>query len=188
MEYKFDNTDYFSTQEFHNDREEADHINQPNHRPRLLEVASLIEELCKKEKIKSWIDYGCGNGGLLSVVDCVPHKKGYDFMPKNVEAAQKLGRPVTFKNFLEDEPEKCDLATATEVMEHLQDPHGFVRKLKCKYLIVSTPEGEHPHGHYEFHVWGWNRQGMHDLLTNNGYEVMKDAGGGGTMIIVAKKI
>ncbi len=188
MENKFPGTDFFSTQEFHTPREEADHINQPNHRTRLLEVARLIKELNDIDPILSWIDYGCGNGGLLSVVDCVLNKRGYDWMPKNVEAAERYGRPVRLKNFLADEPEECDLATTTEVLEHLQDPHGFVRKLKCKYLILSVPEGETPQGHDPVHVWGWDREGIHNLLTNNGYEIIEDAGGGGTMIIVAKKL
>lgn len=189
MEHKFPGTDFFSTYDFHKDREEADHVNQPSHRTRILEVARLIKELNEKDPIKSWIDYGCGNGGLLSVVDCVPDKKGYDWMPTNVEGAKQKARPgVEFKNFLEIEPEECDLATATEVMEHLQDPHGFARNLKCKYFIMSCPEGETPQGHDPVHVWGWDREGMHNLLTNNGYEIIEDAGGGGTMIIVAKKL
>lgn len=189
MEYKFEGTDYFSTYDFHKDREEADHINQVNHRTRLLEVAQLIQELSDREKITSWIDYGCGNGGLLSVVTNIKNKKGYDWMPKNVEGAKTKSRPgVIYANFLEIEPEKCDLATATEVMEHLQDPHGFARKLKCKYFIMSCPEGETPQGHDPVHVWGWDRQGMRELLENNGYKVIKEAGGGGTMIFVAEKL
>src|SRR6266545_4157660 len=76
---------YVSTFAFHQHRERAPHLEQPAHRDRLLHAAELVlaaQTLLGQPASVS--DLGCGDGGLLSLVqDQVADAWGYDFTPAN---------------------------------------------------------------------------------------------------------
>lgn len=185
-EYRFADADHFATAEFHADREAADHLNEVGHMARLWCVAGLVNDYSWRFGYdRSIIDYGCGNGGLLSLIHS-PNAKGFDFQPANVEAAKALGRHVTFKDFVA-EPESSDLAVMTEVLEHMDDPHGFLKTLDANVLVASVPLGETPDNHYEFHVWGWDPQGFADMLKGSGFQPLTFMPLGMTQIWVATK-
>src|ERR1700689_5270375 len=95
MECKLFTKPQFHAEEFYRDREVADHINQPMHRERLLEVRDLIVHLVATRNILSIADYGAGNGGLLSELKrCLENTNvrmwGYDLSPKAVRHAQEV--------------------------------------------------------------------------------------------------
>lgn len=185
-EYRFEHKDFYATAEFHQDREEADHLNQANHRTRLLEVGELVQDLKDRHNLNSWRDLGCGNGGLLSLVQ-MNDKIGYDFQPANV-SAQRYPVVIEYRDFSNDDCSGIDVVTMTEVLEHMMDPHGFLKNLKCKFLVASVPEGETPHSHYVHHLWGWCRDSFTQMLINADFEIVTQAGGGGTLIVSAKKV
>ena len=167
-EYKFTDADYRSTAEFHADREAADHLNQPEHRARLWLVAGLVNDLLYRNGYdRHVIDYGCGNGGLISLLHGTK-VIGYDFCPANVAAAKAAGRNVEFHNFVEH-PVTCDIAVMTEVLEHMLNPHQFLAALDAPTLVASVPNGETPDRHGDCHVWGWDVPGFSAMLTGAGY-------------------
>jgi len=175
MEYKLFDQPHSHDMAFYQDRAMADHINQGDHRPRLLSVADEVIELSKNEEIKTIGDFGCGNGGLISyLADKVEQKIfGYDLQPSNVQFAKEHGRPVELKDFINEEVKWPDLLICTETLEHLVDPHGFLKKAskKSKYVVASTPGYETASFHAPFHLWVWTEESFKDVF--QGWEIVK---------------
>lgn len=173
---------YFSTQEFHNDRDAAPHIDQHGmQRDRLVLAADFVKELVIKYEIRSVTDICCGDGGLLEYLKPFFEEHdvkswGYDFQPANVRSAiYKRKVDVSFADVVNDDIELGDLSIMTECLEHFFDPHEMVRKVseKSKYFVVSGPNGETPEAHYELHTWGWSWPAYENLLTQAGYEITR---------------
>lgn len=185
-EYRFfdikDGEPYFSTQEFHNDREAAPHIEQHGmQRDRLVLAAEFVKELVLKHNIKSVTDICCGDGGLLEYLKpfFIEHgveSWGYDFQPANVrDAIYKRKVNVSFADVVKDGIELGELSIMTECLEHFYDPHAMVRKVaeQSKYFVASGPNGETPEAHYELHTWGWSWPAYEKLLEQAGYSVTR---------------
>jgi hypothetical protein len=185
-EYRFSDT-YYSSQAFHENRESSDHLHEEGHRERILRVASWVNGLLATHGQDLYIvDFGCGNGGLLSQLTGTA-MSGYDFCLANVKEAQALGRPVAFRNFVADPPESCDIAVMSEVLEHMDDPHAFLGGLDTMYLVASVPCGETPESHYEYHLWGWDMEGFAQALYRSGFDVRHHELLGSTQIVVAQR-
>lgn len=125
---------------------------------------------------ESITDLGCGDGTLLERLSTLmPYTKmwGYDAGRANVEHAQSLGLDVVERDFVHEPFVVGDLVMLTEVLEHLADPHRFLRQLhrdRCaKILVATSPSGESDKWHYEHHAWAWDREGMSDMLVNAGW-------------------
>ena len=63
-----------------------------------------------------------------------------------------------------------DLFICSETIEHLDDPEKTLLKIraKTKAIIVTTPDGE-SNDHNPEHYWGWDTQGVSELLTSVGF-------------------
>ena len=174
-EYRFTDDSYFSSVEFHEDREAADHLHQEGHRERLEAAASVInstiEDLFDSDSVVTITDYGCGNGGISDLL-LDGYYVGYDICRANVEHGRTFGRNVLFEDFTTKTKEEMpfsDIVIMCEVLEHMQDPHGFLEKLNCGFLIASVPNGETPDNHPEYHVWGWDNEGFARMLYGAGF-------------------
>jgi 2-polyprenyl-3-methyl-5-hydroxy-6-metoxy-1,4-benzoquinol methylase len=187
MEWKLypDEVPLVSTYEWHKDRDAAPHLEQIPHQARLNQTRKYIEMAEDQLGIKSVVDLGCGDGGLLSTLKNIYINSlesngaikawGYDFMPKNIDYAVNVRQvDARFGNFLEEEVDYGDLAVCTEVIEHLAKPHEFLAKLstKVKYLVCSSPNDENDTYHYEGHCFAWDEEGYQNLLTNNGWKIL----------------
>lgn len=137
------------------------------------------------------LDVGCGAGEFL----CAARDAGYevwgvDFVAEKVEAARKrrglenvyvmsvdsLAAQLAGKGF--------DVVTCFEVLEHLEDPAGFIRSLKGllnpgAYLALSVPnrgrtlarfDGEDGPPH---HLTRWSLKSIVSLLERNGAVVVE---------------
>jgi hypothetical protein len=166
-EYRFYDHAYYTTAEFHADRAAAEHLAEDGHRLRLFISKGLIEAT----EAKQWIDFGAGNGGLLEITD-IPDKRGVDFQPANVADARRRGRPVEHFDFIAaDALPYAQVASLTEVLEHLDDPHSLLRRLDCDWLVASVPNNETPDRHWFGHTWGWDVAGFVTLIADAGFEV-----------------
>lgn len=186
-EYKFfdekDGVPFFSTQEFHKDREAAPHIDQHGmQRDRLLVAADFVKKYVKKFNIKAVTDICCGDGGLLHHLSDFFKENdvrawGYDFQPSNVDYAQKVRNvDVRFADVIEDELELGELVIMTECLEHFYRPHEYLKKLarsSVQILIASSPNGEVPEAHYELHTWGWSEPAYENLFNQAGFHVLE---------------
>lgn len=184
-EYRFfdlkEGIPYFSTQEFHNDRDAAPHIDQHGmQRDRLLVAAEFVKKAVLDYSISTVTDVCCGDGGLLHHLKPFfeEHKVdawGYDFQPENVKDAQfKRGVNVVFADAVNEDIELGELTICTEALEHMYEPHEFLQKIaqQSKAVVVSSPNGETPEAHYEFHLWGWSEPAYRKLVEQAGYTVV----------------
>lgn len=176
----------WTTPEWYAGRETAPHLEQEGHRERLLLTAKFVEQALSSGA-KSIVDVGSGDGGLLSLFP--PYSStwqifnayGFDLQQSNVDAAKARGvvvhlDDVVANDMWEAEVPENTVIVATEMLEHLVDPHAFVRRLaetNANWLVASSPYTETPESHYEFHTWAWDVPGYTALLENNGWHVVK---------------
>jgi 2-polyprenyl-3-methyl-5-hydroxy-6-metoxy-1,4-benzoquinol methylase len=166
--------------EWYKDREAVDHINQSNHRPRLLQVQDYLIELLAKHPNYTICDFGCGNAGLVREIQSKVSNKiwGYDLCPANVKDAHSKGNEnnVFYTDFINDNNlEYPDIVICTEVLEHLVDPDAFITKLLnngVKYIIASSPNYETPTNHEPYHLWVFNGDSYKEMFIDTGWDVI----------------
>jgi len=178
-------------------RERAPHLEQDLHRPRLLEAAEQVDAAAEKYGCDSLVDLGAGDGGLLQLLYSDRRSRwsgmnawGYDLQPENVAGAKERGVQVLYGDviagveFLGRDADGTEqtmpidwgqIAVATECLEHLLEPHRFVRDVAAhaKVLIASSPHTERPGNAYGFHAWAWDQDGYRVLLEQAGFEVVR---------------
>lgn len=200
MEYKlFGETPQFHDAEFYKDRPVSDHINEPNHQPRMLRALREVQYLVKDFPIHSLADFGAGNGGFLHEVrKRHPHLRvwGYDMQPSNIAwAKEKYGVNVYSSDITNPTAaaDAADIVVLTETLEHLVDPHQVLRNLiaeigiDIRYIVASSPANETPEHHYEFHLWAWTETSFPDMFTAAGWTVEKHFVDQGTQFVVASR-
>lgn len=163
----------WTTPEWYAQRERAPHLEQDGHRDRLFLAADFVNSFEMDPAAYTVSDMGCGDGGLLSLLTECFYCWGYDLQPSNVEGARERGVDVRLGNALTDDVEWGDVAVCTEVLEHLIDPHAFVRNIPSRVLIASSPDGETLDQRYEFHTFGWDMDGYRALIEQGGYRVVR---------------
>jgi trans-aconitate methyltransferase len=186
---------YVSTPEFHADRERAPHLEQEFHVPRLRQAAAFVRDFGRSHReAAAWrmtdfvpltvSDLGCGDGGLLSLLKGSPDLGqcwGYDFAPANAAGWTERGVQAYARDvFGADWSETAlgDVVVMTEVLEHLADPHGVLRRLLLrgvKQLVCSSPWNESPASHSPEHAWAWDAQGYRDMLNGAGWQLTEQA-------------
>ena len=174
---------YVSTAEFHRDRERAPHLEQPLHRPRLLRAAGFVLAAAslvrRTEEFATVSDLGCGDGGLLSLIqDDVSSAWGYDFAPANAAGWFERGVHGEALDVFGADQDKVlfgNIAVTTEVLEHVAWPHEAVRWIgeNSRFLVASSPWEETPDAHDECHAWAFDVAGYRALLEQGGFQVMR---------------
>lgn len=74
-----------------------------------------------------------------------------------------------------DKIPQVDLFILSETIEHVEDPHSILEKIRAKsnLLLLSTPIGEDLDEDGEAnpeHLWGWDQEGMLSILSKSGWE------------------
>jgi len=168
----------WTTPEWYAGRDAAPHVDEPGHRPRLELAASMVRDLCAERDWCTVSDLGAGDGGLLSLLagsglTCW----GYDLQPSNVAGAAVRGVDVTLRDVLTETYAPGEVVVATEMIEHLLDPHAFVRGLNDGYaplaVVASSPWTETAESHYEYHAWAWDVAGYRAMFEAVGWVVVR---------------
>jgi hypothetical protein len=182
---------YVSTAEFHHDRERAPHLEQPVHQERLdlsLDCVRAAENWYAKPTLT---DLGAGDGGFLTtVVPFVGKCWGYDFTPANLAGAKERGVDVRDADFTVDPVELGTIVTMTEVLEHMADPHAFVRSLwvrGVRVLIASSPWVETDVSHDACHAWAWDEAGYREMFEKAGWSVVRQETTSYFQVILARR-
>lgn len=199
-EWKLFNGDaaHVSTFEFHEHRERAPHLEQGVHQGRLRLAADFVREAVDRVTTRiqapaTVIDLGCGDGGLLSLISRLPwvNTFGYDFQPSNEQGWRERNVHARALNFVEQfsEVPSANVYVMTEVLEHLTDPHGFVKGIfeRDAQLVASSPYTEHSGSHDECHAWAWDEEGYKQLMWQAGFKVVRHETTGMFQVIHAVK-
>lgn len=171
--------------EWYAERERAPHVDEALHRPRLELAAAMARDTLGMVTL---VDLGAGDGGLLQLlagsgIECW----GYDLQQSNVDGALERGVEVYLHNVLTDEIEWGEIAVATEMIEHLVDPHGFVSWVRehAQVMIASSPWTETAESHYGYHTWAWDREGYRAMFEAAGWQVVDHRAAGMFQVLKA---
>lgn len=177
---------HVSTFEFHEHRDRAPHLEQPAHAERLHRAAQLVRGLGPA----SVVDLGCGDGGLLSLLDGFP-AWGYDWHPAAAEGWAERGVSAELRDVFgaRDVPRWGECAVLTETLEHVADPHGIVAWVArhAKYVVASSPAFEHPGWHSDCHAWAWDMAGYAAMFAPH-FEVVTHEIAGWTQLLVGRSL
>lgn len=168
-----------TTPAWYEGRERAPHVDQDAHRGRLVLAADMVRDAIDQYGVRSVVDLGCGDGGLLSLLQPYSFEHdvpmwGYDLQRSNVNpAVLEREVDVRFGDAVNGAVEWGELAVCTEFLEHLVDPHGFVRRVgeHARVIVASSPFTETDQSHYEFHTWAFDMAGYRALIEQAGYHV-----------------
>lgn len=164
----------FTTVEFFENHPWVPPGHQRGHEQRQAMVSKLIEDWHEAEHFTSLTDLGCGDGSLLTLLKPLGIPMwGYEAGVENVDQAWKVGLDVRKANILDNNLEYGQLIVASEVIEHLLDPHGFVKALPGRWLVLSSPSAENAFWHYEHHAWAWDMAGYATMVTDAGWTVVE---------------
>jgi hypothetical protein len=187
-----------ATAEWYEGRESAPHIDQPAHQPRMLLAAKWVEELVTELNVGEVVDAGAGDGGMLSILNLPGHveRYGYELSPAAVTTARSRGVNVEIGDAVEFASgegipvgDRWSLVIATEMIEHLVDPHKFVADLfadpRIVAVVASSPWNETADNHYEFHLWAWDDDGYRSLFERAGWKVQRQERAGFATVLAA---
>lgn len=168
-----------TTPEFYEGRARAPHLEEGAHRDRLLLAADMVRDAVDRFGVRSVVDLGCGDGGLLSLLQETSFERdvpmwGYDLQRTNVNpAVLERGVDVRYGDAVNGEVEWADLAVCTEFLEHLLSPHEFVRRIGAhsRVIVASSPFTETDQSHYEFHTWAFDMAGYRALVEQAGFHI-----------------
>lgn len=184
---------HVSTAEFHADRERAPHLEQAFHQERLYLAAEYIREASERIGSATVSDLGCGDGGLLSLVQGYPEVArawGYDFCPANEQGWRERGveaYPIDVFNGSYGLVAMGDIVVMTETLEHLADPHQALRRARreSRYLVCSSPWNERPGMHSPEHAWAWDMPGYADMIRAAGWGITRHEQAGLFQVVLA---
>ena len=113
--------------------------------------ASVINDLLKEKSIQSAIEWGCGDGNQLSLIQ-YPKYLGFDVSPTALEICRKKFEhdpSKTFKHAAEYNEESADLSLSLDVIYHLVEHHVYFTHLSSLFrsskkwvLIFSSDHHE----------------------------------------------
>lgn len=163
--------------DWYQDRPHAAHLEEEGQRDRLLLAAEMIADSVAMGA-SSVADLGAGDGGLLSLVPDGVKAWGYDLQPANIAASVNRGVNVELLDVVAESEliDWADCVVATEILEHLVDPRGFVRLITdspAKWLVASSPYTETLESYYPYHLYAWDMGGYRELFESHGWRVVR---------------
>lgn len=128
-------------------------------------VAERVRSLVRITPQTRWLDFGCGNGGLVrharQAIGC--DVVGYDMGWITAKAA-RAGIPIMDGRQLDASDARFDVVTAIEVLEHVPDPREVLRRIRRLLrpggLFFYTTGNAAPHRD-RLASWGYVRPDIH---------------------------
>jgi SAM-dependent methyltransferase len=94
-------------------------------------ITSVVDGLLGGLAGVRWLDFGCGNGGLVRYVLEHTAASAHGFEEGAIaDVARGRGIPVLDARALGEHESGCDVVTAIEVLEHTLDPVAELRRIR----------------------------------------------------------
>lgn len=94
-------------------------------------VARVVDELVGVTSTTRWLDFGCGNGGLVRYVRAVHGADVQGFDEGSIASMAAIaGVPIVTSESLEAGAGSYDVVTAIEVLEHMLDPIAELKRVR----------------------------------------------------------
>lgn len=128
-------------------------------------LLSMVSELVEIGPATRWLDFGCGNGGLVQYVkeQTGAQAAGYETGWIRDRAAAE-GIPFLSKADLETSAGSFEIVTAIEVIEHVTEPLDLLRRmrqlLRPNGLLFITTGNAQPHREQILN-WGYLNPTVH---------------------------
>lgn len=143
--------------------------------PRIKKAREYVSR-CEPASI---VEFGCGTGDICGPWGFLVH--GIDANPESLAIARARYPLGNWNN--DSTPHLCDVIVLCEVLEHLEDPAGLVRKWlpRAKNSVISHPlneslnsplsGGEHQWSISEKDFDGWFEIGGHELVEKEQFQM-----------------
>ena len=146
-------------------------------------TAGIIVETLRPLAIKSVVDVGCGNGANLAAIQRafnIDDVVGLDISPGALDVAARRVRGEFHVADLEQAPalpRTFDMVLTSQVIEHLQNDDGFLRKLRAmcgQYVFVGTMQGTMRKSEVHIgHLRNYTRRGLEAKMRAAGFSIEK---------------
>lgn len=151
-----------------------------------LEIEAISELIGDGREV---LDVGCGDGTFLSLLSENWRKSGVELNLERAEQAKAKGIDVTICDILDaDFPQRFDLITMYEVIEHLYRPAEVLRKARSMLvsdglLVISTPDSDSAIArlrgsswwsyHYPPHIFFFGHSSFENVISECGFRIAK---------------
>lgn len=149
---------------FHTDDTKESYVRTISNKLQAKRLKSLIDKYIRRSYFNV-LDVGCGDGFVLDrIKDVYPNAQTYGVEPNSVAARRASKKHKIFTGIIEDynTEKKFDLIVSSHVVEHVEKPLIFLKKLK-KFLaddgvmIIDTPNIDC----FQFKLFNKNWGGIH---------------------------
>lgn len=145
-------------------------------------ISTYMGYICRLVKIRKIMDLGCGSGSNFQVLSQFGTVIGIDRSPILAKRARsrRIAEYVHEGDvFGIDDVENVNVFTLFDVLEHIEDDFGFVRKLKSissnHYVLISVPACPFLYSEHDrilHHQRRYSRNMIKDLLAENNYKIV----------------
>ena len=123
------------------------------------------------------VDFGCGNGGVLSILPATRRIGIEIHAPSAAEASHKGIDAYASTDCLPDQV--ADLAISHHALEHVQNPHAVLCELfrilkpggRLVLALPSEPRRQRWHLTLDRHLYSWNPRTISALVTDCGFTI-----------------
>jgi len=177
------------------DQPHVNHIDNRVHQARLKSAAQTACDYAWLVGTTRICDLGSCDGGLLDLLQ-YPYREdsfGYDVIEVSIKYGREVrGVDLRYGNVTEDATlELAPVVVGTEMLDHLEDPHGFLWNQKdreVQYAVFSSPHSETAQYHEWNHAWAWDREGYSKMIESSGWEIVSHIDVEWSQQIVAKNV
>jgi len=123
------------------------------------------------------LDFGCGSGVLLSVINC-KYKIGVDINENALDQAKLLGINEVHKNLSNLKENSIDVIISNSALEHVPNPHQVLSELynllkpngKIIFRVPHETLGwSYKPGDWNYHLYTWSPMALGNLFNDVGF-------------------